>query len=104
MRPKIGSIGKPINRELQDGVYQGSFAGGPNKALVQIMIKNNKIIDIQIMEHRAWKGKKAENHIRERIIKNQRTNVDVVSGATNSSIVIMNAVQKAVEKAYKDKN
>lgn len=104
MGPKTESIGKPINRELKDGIYEGSFAGGPNKALVKVMIKKNQIIDINIIEHRAWRGKIAEQYIRERIIKNQKTNVDVVSGATNSSIVIMNAVQRAVDKAYKDKN
>ena len=40
--------------------------------------------------------------IPERIIENQSTDVNVVSGATNSSIVIMNAVQRAVENAYQN--
>ncbi len=40
--------------------------------------------------------------ILERIIETQSTRVDVVSGATNSSRVIMNAVQKAIEKAYQN--
>jgi uncharacterized protein with FMN-binding domain len=46
------------------------------------------------------KGKKAEEIISRRVLENQRTDVDVVSGATNSSIVIINAVQRAIEKAY----
>lgn len=93
-------IGKPVNRNLKDGIYQGSYTGGPNKASVRVTIKNNQIVDIQLVEHRAWKGKRAEQIIPERIIENQRTDVDAVSGATNSSIVIMNAVQMAIEKAY----
>ncbi|MBE9570731.1 MAG: FMN-binding protein, partial [Proteobacteria bacterium] len=36
-----------------------------------------------------------------RIVSEQSTVVDAVTGATNSSRVIMNAVQRAVEKAYK---
>jgi uncharacterized protein with FMN-binding domain len=48
------------------------------------------------------RGVKADPIIQERIIESQSTNVDAVSGATNSSYVIMNAVQKAVEKAYVD--
>jgi uncharacterized protein with FMN-binding domain len=38
----------------------------------------------------------------ERIIAQQSTRVDAVSGATNSSRVIMNAVQRAIEKAYQN--
>ena len=57
---------------------------------------------LKVVEHTARKGIKAEPIIPERIIENQSTNVDAVSGATNSSYVIMNAVQKAVEKAYVD--
>jgi len=93
-------IGKPVNRKLNDGIYESSYKGGPNKAFVSVTIESNKIIDIQIVEHWAWKGKMAEMAIIKRIIENQSTDVDAVSGATNSSIVIMNAVQKAIEKAY----
>jgi len=96
-------IGAPIEHaNLQNGTYEGSFQGGPNKALVKVTIRENRISDIEIVEHQAWKGKKAEPIIVERIITNQSTKVDAVSGATNSSRVIMNAVQKAIEKAYRN--
>jgi len=97
--PKIGG---PITQQLRDGLYEGSYTGGPNKAVVEIEIKGNKVVDIKLVEHRAMKGVKADPIIQERIIESQSTNVDAVSGATNSSYVIMNAVQKAVEKAYVD--
>jgi uncharacterized protein with FMN-binding domain len=93
--------GAPVkSARLTDGTYQGSYRGGPNKALVVVTIKDRKIVHIAIVEHQAWRGKKAEVPIVERIIATQSTQVDAVSGATNSSRVIMNAVQKAVEKAY----
>jgi uncharacterized protein with FMN-binding domain len=96
-------IGAPINHaSLEDGTYEGSFKGGPNKALVKVTIKDSNISYIEIVEHQAWKGKKAELTIVERIIVNQSTKVDAVSGATNSSRVIMNAVQNAIEKAYRN--
>jgi uncharacterized protein with FMN-binding domain len=95
-------IGLPINRQLKDGVYEGSYRGGPNKASVEVTIENNNIIDILIVEHWTLKGKSAELIVPGRIIENQSTDVDAVSGATNSSIVIMNAVQRAVEKAYQN--
>lgn len=96
-------IGAPVKHEkLNDGVYEGSFRGGPNKASVSVTIKDKKIFNIEITEHQAWKGKKAELPILKRIMETQSTRVDAVSGATNSSRVIMNAVQKAIEKAYKN--
>ena len=95
-------IGGPITPPLKDGLYQGSYKGGPNKAVVEVKIEGNKIVDIKLVEHRAWKGVNADPIIQERIIENQSTDVDAVSGATNSSYVIMNAVQKALEKAYVD--
>ena len=86
--------------KLRDGVYEGSYKAGLNKADVRVTIKDSRIVDIEIVKHRAWKGKKAEPVIPIRIIEQQSTEVDAVSGATNSSQVIMNAVQRAIEKAY----
>jgi len=85
--------------KFADGTYKGSYRGGPNKAIVEVTIKDNSIVNIKILQHQAWKGKKAEETIVERIITHQSTQVDAVSGATNSSRVIMNAVQLAIEKA-----
>lgn len=96
--PKIGNSLE--QDKLIDGIYEGSFKGGLNYAEVKVTIKNQKIVSIEIIKHDALKGKKAEPIIPRRIIEKQSTNVDAVIGATNSSHVIMNAVQKAIEKAY----
>ena len=88
---------------LKDGTYEGRYRGGPNQAVVSVSIVKGKISSIKVVEHQAWRGRKAEKPIVERIIASQSTAVDAVSGATNSSRVIMNAVQNAVEKAYPPK-
>jgi uncharacterized protein with FMN-binding domain len=94
-------IGGPVSQEkLVDGSYEGRYEAGPNKAVVKVAIKDNRIVNIKILKHRAWKGKKAESVIPRIIIERQSTEVDAVSGATYSSRVIMNAVQRAIEKAY----
>jgi major membrane immunogen (membrane-anchored lipoprotein) len=85
---------------LADGVYEGSFNIFPNKALVEVTVRDNRIAGIRILRHWAWKGRKAEAAIVRRIIREQSTRVDAVSGATNSSRVIMGAVQDAIENAY----
>lgn len=95
-------IGGPVEaKKLVDGVYEGQYKGGLNEAVVNVTINNQKIDKIEIVKHNAWKGKKAEPIIPQRIINQQSTAVDAVTGATNSSKVIMNAVQNAIEKAYK---
>jgi len=95
--------GAPVDHaRLRDGIYDGSARGGPNKASVQVTIKDNNLVNIEILQHQAWRGVIAEATIVERIIAGQSTKVDAVSGATNSSRVIMNAVQNAIEKAYRN--
>jgi len=96
-------IGGPVNQEkLVDGFYEDSYEAVPNKAVVKVTIKDNKIVNIQILKHRAWKGKKAESVIPRIILEKQSTEVDAVSGATYSSRVIMNAVQRAIERACQE--
>ena len=94
--------GEIEQKRLVDGVYEGSYRHGPNSATVRVTISQGKIADIEMIKHFAsWKGKKANDIIPQRIVAQQSTDVDAVSGATNSSRVIMNAVQEALEKAYR---
>jgi uncharacterized protein with FMN-binding domain len=88
--------------QLKDGVYRGVYRNGPNKAVTKVTVCGGKIVGVELIEHFAsWKGKEAEKIIPQRIIEQQSTRVDAVTGATNSSRVIMNAVQKAIEEAHK---
>jgi len=102
---KTPIIGGPLAAErLEDGVYEGSYSSWPNSARVKVTIKDGIITDIVLIRHWAsWIGKKAEPIIPLRIIERQSASVDAVTGATNSSRVIMNAVQDALEKSYRDK-
>jgi uncharacterized protein with FMN-binding domain len=96
-------MAEPVDKaRLNDGVYQGRFQGGPNTALVEVTIENQEITELVILEHDNLLGKKAEEPVVMAILKTQSTDVDAVTGATNSSHVIMNAVQDAVEKAYRE--
>ncbi len=91
----------PHESKLVDGTYEGAYSSWPNKAVVAVTVQNGSISDVRILSHRAsWIGEKAEKDIPLRIIEKQSAEVDAVSGATNSSWVIMNAAQNALEKAY----
>jgi uncharacterized protein with FMN-binding domain len=96
-------IGGPVDQaKLVDGFYEGSYRGGPNKASVRVEIEDNRILNFEIVKlwSWGWKDEKLRLLILERIIATQSTRVDAISGATNSSHVIMNAVQKAIERVY----
>ena len=96
--------GGPIDPDsLNDGVYEGHYRSGPNRAHVKITISGGKIADINVLRNVAsWIGKKANPTVPDRIVALQSTKVDAVTGATHSSRVIMNAVEAAVQKSYRN--
>lgn len=84
-------------KNVKDGSYTGEYKAGPVLAIVKVNVKNNKISDVKIVKHECGLGKKAEK-ITNEIEKSQSLNVDVVSGATLSSKVILKAAETALEK------
>ncbi|MDY6791071.1 MAG: FMN-binding protein [Thermodesulfobacteriota bacterium] len=94
--------GAPVDPQgLKNGVYEGEYRKGFNKVVVKVTIAEGRITDVALVKHTAsWIGRKTDKIIPQRILAQQSTKVDAISGATNSSRVIMNAVQKAIEKAY----
>ena len=93
--------GKIDSGKVTDGTFQGKHWRGPNRAVVEVTITNGRIENIRLLKHTAsWKGKRAEETVIKRIIDKQSTRVDAVTGATSSSDVIMNAIQRAIDKAH----
>lgn len=82
---------------MEDGVYEGSQESIWVGAKVKVKVKDHRIEDIQL-EHRHDRGIEAEKLVDEVILK-QDTQLDVVSGATSSSLVIL----KSIENALKNK-
>ena len=81
-----------------NGVYRGSYdlSGTPVKVIVDVTVQNQNITSVNIIKHSCSPiGKKAEK-ITERIIEQQSLDVDVVSGATGSSMAIMKAIENAL--------
>lgn len=86
---------------LHNGVFEGEYRDGPNRAHVAVTIEDGRIVDIEVIRNVAsWIGKKANPAVPDRILEQQSTLVDAVTGATHSSNVIMNAVEQAVRKSY----
>lgn len=78
-----------------DGSYIGEYDVGYIYAKVNVTVKDGKMLSVELLEHRTELGKAAEV-ITENIVKQQQVKVDAVTGATNSSRVIMKAVENAL--------
>ncbi|MEW9124609.1 MAG: FMN-binding protein [Thermotaleaceae bacterium] len=82
--------------EIADGIYIGEYAMNDFLgAKVEIEVKNNRIIDIHLIEHKHGKGKKGEEIV-QRVLNSQQLQVDTISGATGSSKVILKAIEQGL--------
>lgn len=82
---------------VTDGVYIGEYDVNFVYAKVEVTVQNGIITNIDILEHKNGRGKPAEIVV-DRIMEEQKIDVDTVSGATNSSIVIKKAVENALKR------
>ena len=90
------TIGEIDIADVSDGIYIGEYDVNFIYAKVEVTVEDGKIVSINILEHRHERGKAAEKVI-EKIIEEQKIDVDAVSGATNSSTVIKKAVENALK-------
>ena len=86
------TITTPNLQLLADGTYDGSFETFPVKVRTQTTIKDHQIIDVRLLEHRNGKGQSAEELL-PKIVETQSLELDVVAGATYSSIIILKSVE-----------
>jgi uncharacterized protein with FMN-binding domain len=83
---------------VPDGTYIGEHDTGFISAKVEVTVKDGVITNIVLLEHKNDRGETAEG-IGQRIVEQQRIDVDAVSGATNSSRVITKAIDSALSRA-----
>lgn len=81
--------------KIADGTYIGSYEVLWVAAEVRVTVKNHRIEEIELVEHKNGRGSSAEV-IPSKVIETQSLEVDVVSGATSSSKVILKAIENAL--------
>lgn len=93
----------PKSGKLKDGTYQGSAKGYRGNITVSVKISNGKISSVYVTKNEEDTAylNSALGVINKMIGKSSGT-VDSVSGATYSSVGIMNAVNNAINKAIDD--
>ncbi len=83
---------------IEDGTYEGSYGSFPVSAIVEVTVKNHEITDIKLTDHSNGQGQPAEV-LPERVVEAQSLEVDVISGATYSSRVILKAIENSLNGA-----
>lgn len=100
------NLEKLVNAEIQDidieslkpGIYIGEYSVPPVSATVEVTVENGRIEEIELLDHGNGMGQPAEIIIDD-IVDEQSLEVDIISGATYSSRVIVKAVEDALLKA-----
>jgi uncharacterized protein with FMN-binding domain len=80
---------------IPNGTYTGAYASFPVSVTLEVTILDHEITKITILKHDNGQGKPAEA-IAEDVIEAQSLQVDVISGATYSSKVILKALENAL--------
>ena len=85
--------------QIADGDYRGEFGYGSNMYVVEVKLKDHKIVAIEMVKNRDSKHAKKAEGIIERVIDAQSVQVDVVTGATTTSKAILKAIEYALLSA-----
>lgn len=83
----------------KDGTTLGEAHQFPIKVKVEVTIQSKQITKITILEHQTGEGQSAEAIVDE-VIRTQSLDVDTITGATYSSILILEAIEDALRKSY----
>lgn len=82
-------------KKITDGTYVGECNVKFIYAKVEVTVQDGIIRNIKILEHKNERGQAAEA-VLDKIVTEQKIDVDAISGATNSSTVLKKAVEKAL--------
>lgn len=91
----------PQEGSLKDGTYVGTGNGNNGEIKVEMKVEGGKIASVKVLEHGETPGisDAALKEIPEAIVAGQTISVDVVSGATNVSNGIIEAVRDCIQQA-----
>jgi len=86
------------------GQYEGSSVGHEGTIRVKVEIDDNKIINIEILEE--YEMPEISIHVYDKIIKrvirNNKADINTISGATFTSKALIEAIDDALQKALTD--
>jgi len=82
---------------VADGVYEGSAFLFPVSVKARATVSGGRLASVELLRHFNGQGEPAEAIVG-KVVEAQSLGVDVVSGATHSSLTILKAIERAVSK------
>ena len=99
------ACGEASKKNIPDGTYEGVGNGRGGEIKVSLTVKENQVEEITVLEEQESEGlDEAINILKEEILATNNLDVDVVSGATLTSVGFRLAVQDAFSKSGADKS
>jgi len=93
--------GLDLNR-IADGTYQASSVGYIGPLTVSVTVKNNRITDCKVVNHREDQAFSSITAIPHQVVQKQSViGIDAVSSATMTSEAILNAAAKALAQGVR---
>lgn len=89
-------IGSVDFSTLKDGNYRSDFRYGDFTYAVEVLVSNSQIKAINVLENRNSKYARIAEGVTENVLRQQRNNVDAVSGATTTSKTLLKAIENAL--------
>lgn len=86
--------------EVKDGVYRGNYKRVPVDVHVEVEIKAGSMVSHKVRYFKVGPGYEAKE-MTPRILNAQQPKVDAITGATASSMGIMIATYRALQKGVK---
>jgi fumarate reductase flavoprotein subunit len=93
--------GVPAYNQMHDGVYEGEAEGWRGTVRIKIRVEDGEIAEIAILDHRddPYVGGAAMEELLDLALEYGSTDLDAVSGATESSAAFLEALEAALEKS-----
>ena len=97
MKKRLAKIeNEDIDMEtVEDGIFEGHSELDLVKVDVKVLVENHKLIKVELLRHECGLGHPADVIV-DKMVEQNTWDVDAVSGATVSSEIIKNAVNKAL--------
>jgi len=95
-------IAQPDISKIPDGAYEGHYFLFPVNVKVKTKIAAGRIFSIELIKHFNGQGKPAEA-ILPIVIERQSVLVDVISGATHSSVTILKAIENSLKRGERER-
>ncbi|KUK52690.1 MAG: FMN-binding domain protein [Marinimicrobia bacterium 46_47] len=84
---------------IPDGRYEGRFTYSNFEYAVEVLVDNHQITGIRVLQNRISDYAKKAEEVLEKVVNEQKTDVEAVTGATTTSKVLLKAVENALMSA-----